>query len=313
MADAGWLPDPSGAHELRYWDGGTWTEHVSDAGATSQDPPSAPLPPPAPPAAVPPPPPPPLAGPRPAETVPAGKVSWKDRLKQVADQGKAAVDQGKAKLAEQGAKRAEQWANDPSTLWYGESQNAATSAAGVAKARYRITRDRVWIESGLLGTRTESVPLWAIRDMDVRQAVWQRDKDVGDVVLNLEDPAYGAQQGMFSMTGGGEHGRTSGQAVLDNIERPFAVLELLAPLVSEARTKKTIERQSQYVHVQPPMGAPYPAPMAPPMAPPVVPAPAEPSEPKLDLADQLRKLADLRDAGVLTDDEFSSQKAKLLG
>jgi hypothetical protein len=313
MADAGWLPDPSGAHELRYWDGGTWTEHVSDAGATSQDPPSAPLPPPAPPAAVPPPPPPPLAGPRPAETVPAGRVSWKDRLKQVADQGKAAVDQGKAKLAEQGAKRAEQWANDPSTLWYGESQNAATSAAGVAKARYRITRDRVWIESGLLGTRTESVPLWAIRDMDVRQAVWQRDKDVGDVVLNLEDPAYGAQQGMFSMTGGGEHGRTSGQTVLDNIEHPFAVLELLAPLVSEARTKKTIERQSQYVHMQPPMGAPYPAPMAPPMAPPVVPAPAEPSEPKLDLADQLRKLADLRDAGVLTDDEFSSQKAKLLG
>jgi hypothetical protein len=30
MADAGWLPDPSGAHELRYWDGGTWTEHVSN-------------------------------------------------------------------------------------------------------------------------------------------------------------------------------------------------------------------------------------------------------------------------------------------
>jgi len=236
---------------------------------------------------------------------PAGKVSWKDRLKQVADQGKAAVDQGKAKLAEQGAKRAEQWANDPSTLWYGESQNAATSAAGVAKARYRITQDRVWIESGLLGTRTESVPLWAIRDMDVRQALWQRDKDVGDVVLNLEDPAYGAQGNMFSMTGGAEHGRTSGQAVLDNIEHPFAVLDLLAPLVSEARTKKTIERQSQYVHMQPPMGAPYP--------PPVVPAPAAPSEPKLDLADQLRKLADLRDAGVLTDEEFSSQKAKLLG
>ena len=49
------------------------------------------------------------------------------------------------------------------------------------------------------------------------------------------------------------------------------------------------------------------------MPPPVVPTPAAPSEPKLDLADQLRKLADLRDAGVLTDEEFSSQKARLLG
>jgi hypothetical protein len=309
MAEAGWLPDPSGAHELRYWDGGAWTEHVSDAGATSQDPPAAPLPPPAPPAAVPPP------APAPGAPAPGAKVGWKDRLKQVADQGRAAVDQGKAKLAEQGAKRAEQWANDPSTLWYGESQNAATSAAGVSKARYRITRDRVWIESGLLGTRTESVPLWAIRDMDVRQAVWQRSKDVGDVVLNLEDPAYGAQQDMFTLTGAPDHGRTSGQTVLDNIEHPFAVLDLLAPLVSEARAKKTIERQSQYVHMQPPMGAPYAAPMAPPMAPPApaVPTAAPPAAPAPDLADQLRKLADLRDAGVLTEEEFASQKARLLG
>ncbi len=27
----GWYPDPSGEHELRYFDGQTWTEHVSGA------------------------------------------------------------------------------------------------------------------------------------------------------------------------------------------------------------------------------------------------------------------------------------------
>jgi hypothetical protein len=42
------------------------------------------------------------------------------------------------------------------------------------------------------------------------------------------------------------------------------------------------------------------------------PAAAPPAAPQPDLADQLRKLADLRDAGVLTDDEFAAQKAKLL-
>ncbi|MDQ3352503.1 MAG: DUF2510 domain-containing protein, partial [Actinomycetota bacterium] len=26
---ANWYPDPSHRHELRYWDGTTWTEHVS--------------------------------------------------------------------------------------------------------------------------------------------------------------------------------------------------------------------------------------------------------------------------------------------
>jgi hypothetical protein len=30
--------DPTGRHELRYWDGSRWTDHVSDSGATSQDP-----------------------------------------------------------------------------------------------------------------------------------------------------------------------------------------------------------------------------------------------------------------------------------
>ena len=122
MADASWLPDPSGAHELRYWNGTSWTEHVSDQGATGQDPVTSEYPPPAPVPPTPPPPPaPPASGyqapaggfeaPTPAYPPPGGgydpagataagappaggKVSWKDRLKQAADQGKAALDQG---------------------------------------------------------------------------------------------------------------------------------------------------------------------------------------------------------------------------
>jgi hypothetical protein len=37
-APAAWSPDPSGRHQLRYWDGARWTDHVSDDGATAQDP-----------------------------------------------------------------------------------------------------------------------------------------------------------------------------------------------------------------------------------------------------------------------------------
>jgi hypothetical protein len=37
------------------------------------------------------------------------------------------------------------------------------------------------------------------------------------------------------------------------------------------------------------------------------------SHPQLSLADELAKLAQLRDQGVLTDDEFATQKARLLG
>jgi hypothetical protein len=36
--DAAWHPDPGGRHELRYWDGSAWTDHVSDNGVTGIDP-----------------------------------------------------------------------------------------------------------------------------------------------------------------------------------------------------------------------------------------------------------------------------------
>lgn len=40
-APAGWYADPSGRFELRYWDGGQWTEHVSRSGQQYTDPPVA--------------------------------------------------------------------------------------------------------------------------------------------------------------------------------------------------------------------------------------------------------------------------------
>jgi len=37
--DPGWYPDPYGRHELRWYDGNQWTEHVSSHGRQSTDPP----------------------------------------------------------------------------------------------------------------------------------------------------------------------------------------------------------------------------------------------------------------------------------
>ena len=38
MSAPGWYADPVHSHELRYFDGSTWTEHVSDGGAAGVDP-----------------------------------------------------------------------------------------------------------------------------------------------------------------------------------------------------------------------------------------------------------------------------------
>lgn len=38
MTAAQWLPDPTRRHELRYWSGDAWTEHVADEGVQAVDP-----------------------------------------------------------------------------------------------------------------------------------------------------------------------------------------------------------------------------------------------------------------------------------
>lgn len=38
LVPAGWHPDPSGKHQLRYWDGMGWSAAVSDDGQVGSDP-----------------------------------------------------------------------------------------------------------------------------------------------------------------------------------------------------------------------------------------------------------------------------------
>ena len=46
---------------------------------------------------------------------------------------------------------------------------------------------------------------------------------------------------------------------------------------------------------------------------PPTPAPAPVAEPQVDMVAQLKELAELKDAGILTEEEFAAQKAKILG
>lgn len=39
-----WLPDPTGRHQLRHWDGAAWSVHVLDDGTPGTDPPTEPAP-----------------------------------------------------------------------------------------------------------------------------------------------------------------------------------------------------------------------------------------------------------------------------
>jgi hypothetical protein len=224
---------------------------------------------------------------------------------QAADQGKAMVDQAKIQANDKSASMRARYENDPNTLWMGEGGNSAARKTGVGTTFYRLTRDRLWIESGMFGSKSENVPLWAVKDVDVRQSMFQSGGEVGDVVLILEDATLSTNNaGVFNtgnFTGSSTSGATTGQVVIDNIQGPHQLRDLLMPLISEARQAKVMERNSQYIHYATPPAA--------------VPAasPATPAGSDLDVADQLRKLAALRDEGILTSEEFAEQKAKILG
>src|SRR5689334_7022703 len=62
------------------------------------------------------------------------------------------------------------------TLWEGESKNVTNDASGgrVVQARYRITNRTLYWSKGVLTTNSEQVPLWAGRDIDVKQDLLQK-------------------------------------------------------------------------------------------------------------------------------------------
>lgn len=80
-----------------------------------------------------------------------------------------------------------------------------------------------------------------------------------------------------------------------------AVVAGTATAVSNRVSRRQAERWSEQdaPQQQPQAAAPAPAPAA---------APAGPS-----LIDQLKELGELKDQGILTEEEFAAQKAKLLG
>ena len=159
---AGWHADPTGSHELRYWDGVTWVStsvivvwqrlarflpgrryRLRLRRRHHRHPPPA------------------------AAAAKSGGSSWMNKMKaaaqQAADQGKTMVDQAKGQASEKGHKPPRTVMKTTRTPLMGEGGNSAARKTGMGTTFYRLTKDRLWIESGMLGSKSENVPLWAVR------------------------------------------------------------------------------------------------------------------------------------------------------
>jgi len=89
-----------------------------------------------------------------------------------------------------------------------------------------------------------------------------------------------------------------------------AVVAGTATAVSNRVSRRQANRWSAQQEPAPPPPQQYQEPPPPAYAPP--PPPPPPADDGPDMLDQLQKLGELRDAGVLTEAEFAAQKAKIL-
>jgi hypothetical protein len=84
-----------------------------------------------------------------------------------------------------------------------------------------------------------------------------------------------------------------------------AVIAGTATAVSNRVSRRQAERwqqQGSYPYDQPEPAYEEPAPQY-----------APPPEPQVDMVQQLKDLAELKDQGILTEEEFAAQKARILG
>jgi uncharacterized membrane protein YdbT with pleckstrin-like domain len=166
--------------------------------------------------------------------------------------------------------------------------NAATGGK-VTNASYKITEDAIHFASGVVSTHEEIIPLWAVRDVDLKQGWTQKTRHVGDLTLKIDDVAA-ANYGQMNLQ-------------LKSIPDPPTVRTLILNQANQVRTywnnqrhQRTVERQragASQINTSPPPAQ----------------APAAPQE---DLMAQLTRLGDMKQAGLLTDEEFATAKAKLL-
>ena len=158
-------------------------------------------------------------------------------------------------------------------LWEGETKDLTSAATGgkVVKKRYRITTEYIYEDAGILGSREEQIPLWAVRDIDVKQSIIQKARNVGDVKVRVEPNEYTGKK----------------EITLESIETPKEVRNLLNDHSRAARELRLKQQQSvNYVGGAPVMG---------------VSAPAAGGD---DLIEKLTKLGALLKSGLITQESI---------
>lgn len=167
-------------------------------------------------------------------------------------------------------------------IWAGESKSLTSLATGgkIVTAKYKVTTEYVYLDTGVLSTKGEQIPLWAIRDCDVKQSLMQRTRGVSNLTLMCEHNDFTGKK----------------EFVLEDIEGAKELRDLINQHSKTARIEHESQQKTQTVNYS---GAQ------------VIPQTSAPSAD--DSVEKLEKWAGLLEKGLISEDEFQAQKMKILG
>ena len=192
------------------------------------------------------------------------------------------ADQQTASIAPSVVERLE----DPNTMW--EAQGKPLS--GIGAGRYRLTKEFLFFEKGMLTTKAQQIHTHEIHDVDANQSMTQKARSVGTITLRAVRSTGNAETVLLEDVPDFRHG--------------VAVINRAA---SEARESLRQRQQTQHIQYS---GA---IPGVPSATIPAAGSGTTPSAGAIDLNSEIARLAAYRDQGVLDEEEFKAAKAKLLG
>ncbi len=122
--------------------------------------------------------------------------------------------------------------DDETTIWEGSSRNMTSAASGgrLTSCRYRLTSKSVYFDEGLLSSNSQQVPLWAVRDVDVKQGMLQKARGVGDVIVRVEHSDYTGRNAV----------------VLRDVEGPLTVRDHLNKHANRERREHDKSQRTQW-------------------------------------------------------------------
>lgn len=170
------------------------------------------------------------------------------------------------------------------TIWHAVGRPLKGFGAG----KYRLDEHYLYFEKGTLRTDSQQVPIANVLDVDVAQSLSQKARDVFTVSVRIQ--------------------RTTGIEIvnMDDIPNGREAQRIINESAHAARLR--LQQQQNTVRYEgiPPtytQGAAEQPVHTPPAA----------NTGTEDLIHQLQKLADLKAAGMLSDEEFAAAKARLIG